>query len=121
MHRSYLHFLDDIREATGKIRDYTEGMTYHEFLKDQKTQDAVIRNFEIIGEATKNLPDDLKERYPAIAWKQVAGFRDIIAHGYFRIDFEVLWGIVTERLPEFKKEIAKVLREETKREKEVRK
>lgn len=121
MHRSYLHFLEDIREATGKIREYTEGMTYHEFLKDKKTQDAVIRNFEIIGEATKNLPDDLKERYPAIEWRQVAGFRDIIAHGYFRIDYEVLWGIVTERLPGFGKEMTKILRAETRNERESRK
>ncbi|HNX16860.1 MAG TPA: DUF86 domain-containing protein [Methanoregula sp.] len=118
MHRSYLHFLEDIREAAGKILEYTEGMTYHEFLKDQRTQDAVIRNFEIIGEATKNLPDDLRNRYPAVAWKQVAGFRDIIAHGYFRIDYEILWGIISGKLPELEKEIVKILREEKKRERE---
>lgn len=63
----------------------------------------MIRNFEVIGEATKNLPGDLRARYPAIEWRQVAGFRDIIAHGYFRIDYEILWGIVTEKVPVLKK------------------
>ncbi len=121
MHRSYLHFLDDIKDAAGKIREYTDGMTYHEFLKDRRTQDAVIRNFEIIGEATKNLPNDLKARYPTVEWKQIAGLRDIIAHGYFRIDYEVLWGIISDSLPAFGKDIAKILREETRREKEFQK
>ncbi len=116
MHRSYLHFLSDIKEAAGKILEYTEGMTYEDFRTDGRTQDAVIRNFEVIGEATKNLPDDLRARYPAIEWRQVAGFRDIIAHGYFRIDYEILWGIVTEKVPGLKQEIGRILKEEKKRE-----
>ena len=67
MHRTVLHFLDDIKEAAGKIKKYTTGMTYEQFLGDPRTQDAVVRNFEIIGEATKNLPEDLKARYPGVA------------------------------------------------------
>jgi uncharacterized protein with HEPN domain len=121
MHRSYLHFLDDIRDAAGKIREYTDGMSYQKFLKDHRTQDAVVRNFEIIGKALKNLPDDLRERHRTVEWRQVAGFRDVIAHGYFRIDYEILWGMVTETIPGFEKEITKILREETKRENESRK
>jgi uncharacterized protein with HEPN domain len=121
MHRSHLHFLDDIKEAAGKIQDYTKGMSYEQFLADLRTQDAVIRNFEVIGEAIKNLPDDVKARNPAVAWKQVAGLRDVIAHGYFHIDFEVIWEIVSDRIPVFKKDIAKILREETRREKEAHK
>jgi len=77
----------------------------------------VIRNFEVIGEAVKNLPDDVKARYPSVAWRQVAGFRDVLAHGYFRIDYEVVWGLITERIPGFRKDIAKILREEERREK----
>jgi len=119
MRRSYLHFLDDIKEASGKIQDYTKGMSYEQFLADHRTQDAVIRNFEVIGEAIKNLPGEVKSRYPAVEWKQVAGLRDVIAHGYFHIDFEVIWEIVTDRIPGFKKDIAKILREETRREKEA--
>jgi len=75
----------------------------------------------IIGEATKNLPEDLKARYPLVEWKRVAGLRDIIAHGYYRVDYEVLWGIITDTLPGFKTEITKILREEKRREKELRK
>lgn len=118
MPRSHLHFLDDIGEACGNILSYTKGMSYQEFASDRRTQDAVIRNFEIIGEAVKNIPDDLKNRHPSVAWKQVAGLRDILAHGYFRVDYEVFWGIVTERIPGFKKDIAKILREEELREKD---
>ena len=121
MHRSYLHFLDDIKEAAGKIQDYTKEMSYEEFLADRRTQDAVIRNFEVIGEAIKNLPDTVKTRHPTVEWRQIAGLRDVIAHGYFHIDFEVIWEIVTDRIPEFKKNIAKILREETRREKEAQK
>lgn len=121
MHRTVLHFLDDIKEAAGKIKKYTTGMTYEQFLKDPRTQDAVVRNFEIIGEATKNLPEDLKTRYPNVAWKQVAGLRDIMAHGYYRIDYETLWEIITTRIPGFRKDIVKILKEESQREEKVQK
>jgi len=116
MHRTSLHFLDDIKEAAGKIRKYTTGMTYEEFLADEKTQDAVIRNFEVIGEATKNLPTELRNRYSAVEWRQVAGLRDVMAHGYYRIDRQIVWEIVTEKIPGFRKDILKIIREETKRE-----
>jgi uncharacterized protein with HEPN domain len=121
MRRTSLHFLDDIREAARNIRKYTAGMSYEQFLADRRTRDAVIRNFEVIGEATKNLPDDVKDRYPGVAWKTVAGLRDIVAHGYYRIDYEVIWGIITDRLPGFGRDIAKILKEESRREKESRK
>jgi uncharacterized protein with HEPN domain len=117
MHRTALHFLEDIKESAGKIKKYTTGMSYDQFIKDVKTQDAVIRNFEIIGEATKNLPVDLKDRYPAVEWKQVAGFRDVMAHGYYRIDYEVIWGIINDQLPSFRKDIIKILKDEIQREK----
>ena len=121
MRRTVLHFLEDIKEAAGNIRKYTTGMTYDQFLADRRTQDAVIRNFEVIGEATKNLPEDLKVRYPGVAWKQVAGLRDVMVHGYYRIDYETLWEIITTKIPGFKKDIAKILKEESLREDEARK
>jgi uncharacterized protein with HEPN domain len=71
MRRSCLHFLDDIRDACGNILTYTRGMSYREFASDRLTQDAVIRNFEVIGEAVKNLPEEFRARYPSVAWKQV--------------------------------------------------
>ena len=121
MRRTVLHFLDDIKDAVGNIQKYTAGLTYEQFLTDRRTQDAVVRNFEIIGEATKNLPDDFKTLYPSVAWKQVAGLRDVIAHGYFRVDYEVLWEIITDTLPDFKTRILKILKKERKREKELQK
>ena len=79
----------------------------------------MVRNFEIIGEAVKNLPDNVKTRYPDVAWKQVAGLRDIMAHGYYRIDYETLWEIITTRIPGFRKDISKILKEESQREDEA--
>jgi uncharacterized protein with HEPN domain len=121
MHRTVLHFLDDIKDAIDKIQTYTAGTSYEKFLADQKTKDAVVRNFEIIGEAVKNLPEEFKSRHPSVAWKQVAGLRDVMAHGYYRVDYEVLWGVITDILPGFKTEIAKILRLETLREKKSQK
>jgi uncharacterized protein with HEPN domain len=94
-------------------------MTYEQFLADPRTQDAVVRNFGIIGEAVKNLPDNVKTRYPDAAWKQGAGPRDIMAHGYYRIDYETLWEIITMRIPGFRKDISKILKEESQREDEA--
>ena len=121
MHRTALHFLDDIREAIDKIQTYTAGISYKMFLADHKTKDAVVRNFEIIGEAVKNLPEELKSRHPSVAWKQIAGLRDVMAHGYYRVDYEVLWGVITEILPGFKTDCAKILRLEALREKKSHK
>lgn len=121
MHRTVLQYLDDIFEAIHNIEDDTEGISFDGFKADRRRQDAVIRNFEIIGEATKKLSPDFKDRYPAVAWKQVAGLRDVIAHGYFRVDYEVIWGIVTRTVPGFKTAIGKIRKEERQREKESRK
>ena len=121
MHRTVLHILDDIKEAAGSKKKYTTGMTYSQIHADRRTQDAVVRNFEVIGEATKNLPADLKARYPGVAWKQVAGLRDVMAHGYYRVDYELLWEIITTKIPGFKKDIAKITKEESLREDEARK
>jgi uncharacterized protein with HEPN domain len=121
MHRTVLQYLDDIFEAIRNIEEDTTGISFNEFVADRRRKDAVVHNFEIIGEATKKLSDDLKARNPAVAWKQVAGLRDVIAHGYFRIDYEVIWGIITNTVPGFKTAIVKIRREERQKEKESRK
>ncbi|MHB8163616.1 MAG: HepT-like ribonuclease domain-containing protein [Methanoregula sp.] len=118
MHRTALQYLDDILEAARNIGEDTQGLSYSEFTADRRRRDAVVRNFEIIGEATKKLPDELKARYPSVAWKQVAGLRDVIAHGYFHIDYEILWGIITNTLPKFKSEVTKIRKTEQQNEKE---
>ena len=121
MHRTVLQYLDDILESALNIEEDTRGLSYTEFMTDRRRRDAVVRNFEIVGEATKKLPDDLKTRYPSIAWKQVAGLRDVIAHGYFHIDYEILWGIITNTLPKFKTEVTKIKKTEQQKERETRK
>lgn len=98
MHRTVLHFLDDIRDATDKILKFRKGVSFEEFSSDEMRKDAVVWNFEVIGEAVKNLPDELKERYPSVEWRKIAGLRDAIVHGYFRIDYEVLWEIIEKDL-----------------------
>lgn len=120
MFRSPLHFLDDIKEAASNIRKYTTDMSYDQFLGDRRTQDAVVRNFEIIGEAVRNLPEDLKARHPATPWKRISGFRDIMIHGYHRVDYEIVWNMINTTLPAFSTEIVKILREEERREKQVK-
>lgn len=105
-------FLNDIREAIQRIAAYTKGMTYSRFLKDIKTQDAVVRNLEVIGEATKNLSSRLKKTYPQIPWKDLAGVRDKMIHHYFGISYEIVWKIAREQLPQLLPQVEAILTRE---------
>lgn len=87
-------FLTDILEATNRITSYTQNMTYAAFLADIKTQDAVVRNLEIIGEATKQLPNEIRQRAPQIPWKSIAGMRDKLIHDYFGVNLDIVWNVV---------------------------
>jgi len=91
--------LSDIREAARRLMAYTAGMTFEAFMVDNKTQDAVMRNLEIIGEATNNLSATLREKYPAVPWKSMAGVRDRLIHHYFGVNLDIIWEIVTIELP----------------------
>lgn len=95
----YLLLLD-MKESAEKILKYTEGLTYDDFLKDDKTIDAVVRNFEIIGEASIRIDDDFKLDNPQIEWKKLRGFRNRIVHEYFGIDYEIVWSIIQNDLEE---------------------
>lgn len=86
-------FIGDIVEAMDLIVTYTNGLTYRKFLKDRKTQDAIVRNFEVIGEAAKNISANLKARNLDIPWKKLAGLRDKLIHFYFGIDYKIVWNI----------------------------
>jgi uncharacterized protein with HEPN domain len=93
-------FLRDILEAAHRIGRYTEGMNYEAFLRDTKTQDAVIRNLEIVGEATKNLSAEVREEHHEVPWRGMAGLRDRLIHDYFGINLDIVWQIVTDELPQ---------------------
>jgi uncharacterized protein with HEPN domain len=92
--------LEDVIEACERLQTYMQGISHAVFMDDYKTQDAVIRMFEIIGEAVKALPGDWKDTEPEIPWRQIAGFRDVLAHAYFAIDASVVWTAATERAPQ---------------------
>ncbi len=109
--RNYKLYLDDIAEAGGRIEKYAKGFTFVKLKKNSLVVDGIVRNLEIIGEAAKNIPANIKEKYPDIEWKKIAGLRDILAHEYFGVDLQVLWDIIENKLPVLKKQIKGVLKE----------
>jgi len=98
--RTDQEFLSDIREALQRITAYVGGMAYETFTTDSKTQDAVIRNLEILGEATKNLSDEFRARYQTIPWRSMAAARDRLIHHYFGTNLDIVWHIATVELPQ---------------------
>jgi uncharacterized protein with HEPN domain len=108
--RGTFESLSDILEAIKRIRNYILDMDYNSFLDDMKTRDAVVRNLEIIGEASKNIDDDFRDCYPDVPWKEMAGVRDKLIHHYFGINFEIVWTISLEELPSVQKSIEIILK-----------
>ena len=101
-------YLEHILDAIAAIEEYTaEGAAV--FLSDRKTQDAVIRNLEIIGEATRNVPASFRAAYPDIPWQQAAALRNVLIHKYFGVDLSIVWGMVEKELPSLKKEMQQLI------------
>jgi uncharacterized protein with HEPN domain len=94
-------YLEDILASAAKIRAYMGGVTRDQFDQDGKTLDAVVRNLEIIGEAVKQPPEAVRAKGPDIEWQKIAGLRDILIHAYSRVDIDIIWDVVTNKLPEF--------------------
>lgn len=109
--RDFQIYIEDIIQAIDNIQTYTEGLTYQDFEGDKKTIDAVIRNFEVIGEATKQMPLVIRQKYSKVPWREMAGMRDKLIHGYFGVQLDVVWKTVKERLPAVRKLLAEVLTE----------
>ena len=109
MKRSPELFVADILESIELIEKYTEGATDKKFLNNNALQDAIIRRFEIIGEATKNIPLEIKQENPKIPWEQMAGMRNVLSHEYFGITMKRIWDATQKDLPKLKKQIIKLL------------
>ncbi len=109
MPRDYKVYLEDILQAIEKIRGYTAGLSFASFQSDSKTFDAVVRNLEIIGEATKNIPERVRDTNPQIEWKKVAGLRNILTHEYFGVDAEIIWDIIQNKLRGLEKVARRIL------------
>ena len=105
MQRDYKIYLEDIAAAIDKIQDFVRGDTKDSFAKDTKTFDAVIRNLEVIGEAAKQIPDDVRSKFTDVPWKEICGLRDVLIHQYFGVEAETLWDIVQNELPPLKRQI----------------
>jgi uncharacterized protein with HEPN domain len=112
MPRDFRLYLDDILEACRKIREFTEGMSFADFQSDAKTQDAVIRNFEIIGEAATSLPEKIASQYSRVEWPKFIGFRNILIHQYFGIKLETIWTAIQDKIPILEEETRTVLGED---------
>ncbi len=99
MSRSWQLFLRDMVEAAQKVSRYTSGRDLASFTGDEMAYDATVRNLEILGEAAKNIPEEIRQRYPEIDWRGIAGLRDVVAHAYFSLDDATLWKIVRTDMP----------------------
>ena len=99
MSRGLRLYLTDILISGEKVLHYTEGMNFENFVADDRTFDAVIRDLQIIGEAVKNIPDDARLLKTEIEWRKIAGLRDILAHAYFQIEEEIIWDVVRNKIP----------------------
>ena len=111
-----LPYLEHIIDAVNDIESFTKGLTKSKFLKNKLRQSAVIRQLEIIGEASKNLPENFREKYSEVEWKKIAGTRDKIIHHYFGIDLNTVWDIIKKDLPDLKRKIIAILKTEPKEE-----
>ncbi|MDI6884849.1 MAG: DUF86 domain-containing protein [archaeon] len=111
MKRDYKLFLKDIILAMESIERFVEGMSLKELTQDDRTSSAVIRKFEIIGEATKHIPEGLKEKHPEITWKRMAGMRDRLIHAYFGIDYKLVWDAIKLEIPELIPKLREILAE----------
>ena len=99
MSRDPLVLLEDIEKSCAKVVRYTEGLSKDAVFREEVRLDAVLLNLHVIGEAVKKLPADLRERYPEVAWREIAGLRDFIAHAYFALDLDIIWDAIERDVP----------------------
>lgn len=110
MHREPKVFLEDILTAANKVLKYTKGLSYDDLIDNDLVSDAVIKNILVIGEATKNISDEIREANPHVEWRKMAGMRDMMIHGYFSINYRIVWDVVQNKIPALKKQMEQLLK-----------
>ena len=108
MKRDLNLFIRDILESINAIEEFSKNLNKKELISNRLKQSAIIREIEIIGEAAKNIPNSFREKYPNIQWHEIAGMRDVIIHGYFRVDLDAVWNVIKKDLPILKKQMQKI-------------
>lgn len=111
MSRDWLLYVEDMQECTGRVLRYTAGMDRAAYEADERTQDAVLRNLEILGEAAKNVPTEPRARYPDVDWRALAGLRDILAHAYHRVANDIIWDVVESEIKPLQMRVEAILKE----------
>jgi len=109
--RNHKLYLKDILEAMEAVEGFVEGMEFKKFQRDDKTSSAVIRKFEIIGEAAKNIPETIKQKHSIVPWREMAGMRDKLIYFYFGIKYELVWRTIKDVIPQIRPSIRKILEE----------
>ena len=107
--RGWKLFVMEIMESINKIEEYIEGLNYEQFVRDEKTKDAVVRNLEIIGESANQIPKEIQQKFSNVPWAQIIAMRNRMIHGYFAIDYRIVWDIVKIDIPLLKKELELIL------------
>lgn len=111
MKRTYKDYILDILSSIQELGEFTEGIDLEEFVKDKKTVNAVIRSLEVMGEAAKKIPSEIRDKYPSIPWKYMASMRDKLIHEYHGIDLEIVWEVIKKEIPPLQSKFEKILKE----------
>lgn len=110
--REFILYLEDMLQSMDRIEEYLGELDFRKFKLNYMAVDAIIRNFEIIGEASKNIPKKIQKKYPEVPWRKMYGLRNLIAHEYFGIDYEMIWEIAKNNLPQNRIDLAIIIEKE---------
>ncbi len=111
MTRDLWDYILDIRESLKEVKEFTHGIDLEDFLKDKKTTNAVIRSLEVLGEAAKKIPEEMRQRYPEVPWRRMTGMRDKLIHEYHGVDLETIWSVVKTELPPLESHVEKIIKD----------